>query len=252
MKKPQFPLSFYCLISSFLLLPVVKAGSNTSTENRVVTAAVVSEAAIAAEESAAMESRAMAIYEELGLDRLGLNQKAMIYAYKGFQKLAKSGKLDNTEILTVCDFTQPSTSKRMYILDIRDMKVLVNTFVAHGKNSGLKYAERFSNRHESLQSSLGFYVTKNTYFGKHGLSLRMAGVDRGFNDNAESRAVVVHGANYIGANRLGAAYMGRSFGCPAVPQHLSAKVIKLIKNGTCLFIYHPSQNYLKRSTVLNG
>ena len=140
----------------------------------------------------------------------------------------------------------------MYIIDVKNFKVLLNTYVAHGKNSGLEYAKRFSNRHESLQSSLGFYVTKNTYFGKHGLSLRLSGQDKGFNDNAESRAVVVHGAQYIGDNRLNSAYMGRSFGCPAVPQKLANKVINTIKNGTTLFIYHPSQQYLHGSTLLNG
>jgi hypothetical protein len=159
--------------------------------------------------------------------------------------------LNNTNVLTVCDFSQPSTEKRMYIVDVKNMKVLLNTYVAHGKNSGLEYAQRFSNNMESLQSSLGFYVTKQTYLGKHGLSLRLSGQDKGFNDNAERRAVVVHGAQYIGENRADAAYMGRSFGCPAVPQAQSTKVINLIKDGTCLFVYHPSTTYLNKSTVLN-
>jgi hypothetical protein len=139
----------------------------------------------------------------------------------------------------------------MYIIDVKNFRVLMNTYVAHGKNSGLTYAEHFSNRPESLESSLGFYVTKNTYSGKHGLSLRLAGLDRGFNDKAEERAVVIHGAPYIGEQRSGA-YMGRSWGCPAVPQHLAPEVINFIKNGTCLFIYHPSQSYLHGSKILNG
>ncbi|HZH94342.1 MAG TPA: murein L,D-transpeptidase catalytic domain family protein, partial [Flavisolibacter sp.] len=128
----------------------------------------------------------------------------------------------------------------------------LNTFVAHGRNSGLDYAEKFSNTPESLQSSLGFYVTKSTYSGKHGLSLKLSGVERGFNDNAESRAVVIHGADYIGADRLSSPYMGRSFGCPAVPQEQSERVINYLKNGTCLFIYHPTQKYLHGSKILNG
>ncbi|MDQ6609249.1 MAG: murein L,D-transpeptidase catalytic domain family protein, partial [Bacteroidota bacterium] len=124
--------------------------------------------------------------------------------------------------------------------------------VAHGKNSGLTSAERFSNRPESLESSLGFYVTRETYFGKHGLSLKLSGQEKGFNDQAEKRAIVIHGAEYIGTNRADAAYMGRSFGCPAVPQSQSEKVINLLKNGTCLFIYHPTQQYLHGSKILNG
>jgi hypothetical protein len=139
----------------------------------------------------------------------------------------------------------------MYIVDVKHFRVLLNTYVAHGKNSGLEYAKNFSNKLQSLQSSLGFYITKNTYFGKHGLSLKLSGLDRGFNDNAERRAVVVHGAQYIGESRADAAYMGRSFGCPAVPQAQSAKVINLIKDGTCLFVYHPSTSYVNKSTVLN-
>lgn len=173
-------------------------------------------------------------------------------AYKGQQHLSDRGTLNNEDVLAICDFSQPSDKKRLYIIDAKNYRVLLNTYVAHGKNSGLNYAERFSNTHESLQSSLGFYVTKGTYFGKHGLSLKLAGMEKGFNDNAEARAVVLHGANYIGNNRLGSAYMGRSFGCPAVPQAQSDMVINLLKNGTCLFIYHPTQKYLNGSKILNG
>ena len=129
----------------------------------------------------------------------------------------------------------------------------MNTWVAHGKNSGAEYANRFSNTPESLQSSLGFYVTSATYIGKHGLSLRMNGVDPGFNDKALERTIVIHGAAYVDAARAKAGmYMGRSWGCPAVPQKESAKIISTIKNGTCLFIYHPSRNYLLTSKILNG
>lgn len=203
-------------------------------------------------DSRSIEAYSNLLYDSLHLDDLGLSKEAMYYAYKGQQYLEDKGDLSNSDILTVCDFSQPSSKKRMYIIDVKHFRVLMNTYVAHGKNSGLNYAERFSNRPESLESSLGFYVTKNTYSGKHGLSLRLAGLDRGFNDKAEERAVVIHGAPYIGEQRADAAYMGRSWGCPAVPQHLAPEVIKLIKNGTCLFIYHPSQSYLNGSKILNG
>lgn len=243
------PLSILCLLATFLLLPVVKAGTN-----KKIAANVLADATRVAAFSGATlaEAAANALYDSLELDELGMTRKALVYAYKGQQKLEEEGLVQNPDILTVCDFSQPSDHKRMYILDLKNYKVLVNTYVAHGKNSGLEYAKKFSNRPESLQSSLGFYVTKQTYFGKHGLSLRLAGLEKGINDKAEQRAVVVHGANYIGENRLGAAYMGRSFGCPAVPQKLASKVINTIKNGTTLFIYHPSQQYLHGSTILNG
>lgn len=192
------------------------------------------------------------LYDSLKLGSLGLAREVMNMAYKGHQVLAERGVLNNEEVMAIVDFSQSSKAKRLYIIDTKNYRVLMNTYVAHGKNSGLNYAERFSNRPESLQSSLGFYVTKGTYFGKHGLSLRLSGQERGFNDNAEARAVVIHGAEYIGDNRLSSPYMGRSFGCPAVPQAQSEKVINLLKNGTCLFIYHPTQQYLHGSTILNG
>lgn len=245
MKRTILPLSLSCLLGSFLLLPVVKAGG-ADQPTRVPVATEVSTTALS------IEAEAMSLYHDMNLDRLGLNEQAMIAAYKGHQKLVEEGKVPNDNILTVCDFSQPSDRKRMYIIDVEKQQVLVNTYVAHGKNTGLQRAERFSNRHESLQSSLGFYVTKGTYFGKHGLSLKLDGLERGFNDNAESRAVVVHGADYIGEHRLGAPYMGRSFGCPAVPQHLASKVINIIKNGTTLFIYSPDQQYLHGSRILNA
>jgi hypothetical protein len=246
-RKVYLPLSIICLFATFLLFPAVKAGSNK--KSAAVTPVVVANAATA---SSSAEAVASTLYDSLQLDELGMSRQAIVYAYQGQQKLEENGVVNNPDILTVVDFSQPSDKKRMYIIDVKNFKVLLNTYVAHGKNSGLEYAQRFSNRIESLQSSLGFYVTKGTYFGKHGLSLKLSGLDKGFNDNAEKRAVVVHGAQYIGDQRADAAYMGRSFGCPAVPQQVASKVINLIKDGTTLFIYHPSQQYTHGSTILNG
>lgn len=247
MSKAYLPLPIVCLLGSFLLLPVVKAGNYNAAD---VSATVLSNEAEHKATSVSYTSNLL--YDSLNLDRLGLSREALNYAYKGQQELAREGKLDNPNVLTVIDFTQPSDSKRMYILDVKNFRVLLNTYVAHGKNSGLSYANRFSNNPRSLQSSLGFYITKNIYFGKHGLSLKLSGQERGYNDNAEERAVVVHGANYIGEQHLSAPYMGRSFGCPAVPLRQAPKVIDLIKDGTCLFIYHPSKSYLHGSRILNG
>lgn len=245
MRKVYLPLSFVCLLCSFLLLPVVKAGDNsgnpetiTSTDNHTA-------------EGLSVENYSNLLYDSLHLQALGMNREALKYAYRGQQKLVDEGKIENSNILTVCDFTQPSDSKRLYIIDVHNFKVLLNTYVAHGKNSGGLYAQRFSNRASSLQSSLGFYITKGTYRGKHGLSLKLEGEDKGYNDKALARGIVVHGASYIGDEWLGGK-MGRSFGCPAVPSRMAPKVIDLIKNGTCLFIYHPLKSYLHGSNVLNG
>ena len=156
-------------------------------------------------------------------------------------------------IITICDFSHSSKRKRLYLIDLKERKLLLNTYVAHGKNSGGEYAKRFSNRPESLQSSLGFYRTKKTYFGGHGLALTLTGLEPGFNDKAERRKIVVHGSQYIGDNyKRWGKFMGRSFGCPAVPMRQSKILINTIKDGSCLFIYHPSKNYLAGSKILNG
>lgn len=249
MKKTILPL-IACFLVSFALLPVLKAGSSNAVSASIGSVNDSAEAVVAEEKTSA--SAAASLYSSLGLDKIGLSFEALNYALKGHQQLVKSGAVNKEEVLTVIDFSQPSSKKRMYIIDVENAKVLLNTYVAHGKNTGLQYAEKFSNKNESLQSSLGFYVTKATYSGKHGLSLRLSGKEAGWNDNAEQRAVVVHGAEYIGSSRANAAYMGRSWGCPAVPQAQASTVINLIKDGTTLFIYHPSASYLKGSKLLNS
>lgn len=236
-------------MSSFILLTAFKAGGKTTTEANTATTLKTTTSNTA---EASYEVLASKLYDSLQLDKIGLTKQALLFAYKGQQTLAQQGVLNNPSVLTVCDFSQSSSNKRMYIIDVKNYRVLLNTYVAHGRNSGLNFAEHFSNSPESLESSLGFYVTKGTYIGKHGESLKIAGLEPGFNDNAESRAIVVHGAPYIGDGRASSAYMGRSFGCPAVPQELAPKVIDLIKNGTCLFIYSPNQSYLHGSRILNA
>ncbi len=215
-------------------------------------AATTVSTAKAASSASALEAATHLLYDSLHLADLGIKEEVLALAYKGQQQLADRGVLNNDHVMAICDFSQSSSKKRLYIIDTKNYRVLYNTYVAHGKNTGLNYAERFSNTPESLQSSLGFYTTKSTYNGKHGLSLKLQGLERGFNDNAESRAVVMHGAEYIGDNRVGSAYMGRSFGCPAVPQAQSATIINMLKNGTCLFIYHPTAKYLNASNILNS
>lgn len=198
-------------------------------------------------------SAADIIYTATNLQQYGLSKEAFDYAWKGYQYLLNNHSITRSTYLTICDFSQSSRQKRLYIIDVANQELVTHTYVAHGKNSGGEYATRFSNINESLQSSLGFYVTSNTYMGKHGLSLKLQGVDPGYNDKAMQRTIVIHGAAYVDAARLGAGmYMGRSWGCPAVPQKESAGIIQTIKNGTCLFIYHPTKNYLANSKILNG
>lgn len=253
MRKKLLPLVLTTIAATAALLPTLKAGSKIAPKDLSVKPLVA--AATASTEMLDRKSLATAastaLYDSLHLSKLGLSLEALQYAYLGYLQLKDKGMLRNEEVLSICDFSQSSFKKRLYIIDVKNFKVLKNTYVAHGRNSGLQYASNFSNTPESLQSSLGFYVTKGTYTGKHGLSLRLDGQENGFNNKAEERAIVVHGADYIGAHRLGSPYMGRSFGCPAVPQREAGEVINTIKNGTCLFIYHPSKRYLNESKLLN-
>jgi hypothetical protein len=193
------------------------------------------------------------VYDSLHLDLAGLSDQAYEYAKRGYEKLLAQGKLVNDSILAIVDFSQPSFKKRLYILDMKNYKVLFNTLVAHGKNSGAANATSFSNQPESLKSSPGFYVTGGTYNGSNGYSLRLEGMDRGFNDNAYNRAIVMHGADYVSQDFINArGFIGRSWGCPAVPARLAAPIINTLKNGSCLFIYTPDQKYVERSSVLNS
>jgi L,D-transpeptidase catalytic domain len=141
----------------------------------------------------------------------------------------------------------------LFVLDMNTGKVLFKTFVAHGKNSGLEYATNFSNEEESYKTSLGFFITCNTYNGSNGYSLKLKGCEKGINDKAAERAIVMHGAPYANEDFLDSnGYLGRSFGCPAVPEKMNKKIIDIIKNGSCLFLYHPTKKYINASKILGS
>lgn len=191
------------------------------------------------------------LYNHLNLNSLGLSKEAFDYAVKGYNHLRSTGKLNNDKIISIIDFSLPSGKKRLFILDLVNYKILFNTFVAHGKNSGKDYANQFSNKNESYQSSLGFYVTQDTYDGKHGYSLRLEGEEKGINDNAISRAIVMHSAWYVNENVVRSqGYIGRSQGCPAISEELHKPIIEKIKNGSCLFLYSPDKKYSSQSPIL--
>ena len=158
--------------------------------------------------------------------------------------------MSNARYLTVIDFSQPIFNKRFYLLDVQNMQLVVNTFVMHGRNTGDEMAERFSNRINSNQSSLGFYLTKNPYYGSRGYSLRLAGLEPEFNSNAEARGIVLHGSDYINEERAISRNVDRSLGCPAIPRLENAAVISYLKQGSVIFIYHPSETYLQSSELL--
>lgn len=172
-------------------------------------------------------------------------------AFKGYTNLKRSDAFSKN-ILTIADFSRPSTEKRLWVIDMEEKIILFHELVAHGRNSGDNYAGTFSNTPESYMSSLGFYVTGETYSGKHGLSLYLDGMDQQFNNNARNRAIVIHGAEYVSAEFIKQhGRLGRSFGCPALSLDCYQTVIELISKGSCLFIYYPDEDFLRKSSVLN-
>jgi hypothetical protein len=190
------------------------------------------------------ESRFVEVYRSLHSNQFSLPDfKSFTEAFKGFEALKEKGAVGK-DILTLVDFSLSSNAKRLWIINMNTYEVIMNTYVAHGKNTGEEYAESFSNVDSSNKSSLGFYITGETYNGKHGLSLKLDGQEKGVNDNARRRGIVMHAADYVSETFIKAnKRLGRSQGCPAVPVELSAEIIDLIKDKSCLFIYHPSRNY---------
>jgi hypothetical protein len=192
------------------------------------------------------------LYEVLSADSLLdlPSPKVFTLALRGYEKLKKGGLKNN--LLSIIDFSLPSTEKRLWVIDVKNRKVLFHELVAHGRNSGENVAGKFSNVANSNMSSLGFYLTGETYSGKHGLSLYLDGIDGEFNNMARSRAIVIHGADYVSEDFIRAnGRLGRSFGCPALSTVSCKTIIETISNGSCLFIYYPDEEYLKKSTVLN-
>lgn len=236
--------------------PVLMSGTRQQglkTLEAANTATAVPPVSIPLSPEALSELEAISLYDSMRLKRIGLAKKAFLFAWKGYKHLLQKRKLSNDDVLSICDFSQSSRRKRMYIIDVANKKLLMHTYVAHGRNSGGEYARSFSNKPESHKSSLGFYVTRNSYYGDHGLALKIDGLENGINDKADARNIVIHGSDYVGANYLrGRSYNGRSFGCPAVPKKDTQKLIHSIRGGSCLFIYHPTTGYLSKSTILNG
>ncbi|MFC2152135.1 murein L,D-transpeptidase catalytic domain family protein [Bacteroidota bacterium] len=180
-------------------------------------------------------------WQEKLTDSCGIPLPAINIALNGYYELKNKSLLQNDTLLTIIDFSRSSTEKRFYLLDLKNQKIVINTLVAHGKKTGVDIAESFSNKRHSNKSSLGLYITKETYEGKHGYSLRLDGVSEGYNDNARKRAIVIHGADYVSESFIKRnGRLGRSFGCPALPTNEVNEIIDLIKEGSCLFIYHPS------------
>lgn len=197
------------------------------------------------------EEKALSIYNDLDLGTFNAPPETVFSkALKGYYKMKEEGIIKN-EKLTIVDFSVSSSQKRLWVIDMEKKEILLQSLVAHGKKTGEEYATTFSNKIDSHMSSLGFYVTGETYKGRNGFSMRLDGLEKGINDNARTRAIVVHGAGYASPKLIQSqGRIGRSYGCPAVPEAVNQKLIELIKDESCLFIYYPSQTYENRSTYL--
>lgn len=172
-------------------------------------------------------------------------------ALKGFYLLKERGIIQKN-ILTVIDFSLSSNTKRLWVIDMDSNKILFNSLVAHGRNTGEEFASAFSNLNSSFKSSLGFYATGEIYQGKHGTSLRLDGLENGVNDNARERGVVMHGADYVSEQFIrDNKRLGRSQGCPAIPFELRDEIIDAIKGKSCLYIYHPSRSFAMEERLIS-
>lgn len=179
-----------------------------------------------------------------------LSPKAIEAALLSLSRLHASGAAVRTDVLAVIDYTKPSTERRFWVFDLVHRRVLFHELAAHGKNSGDQMAVRFSNAPNSLMSSIGALLTGDTYVGKHGLSLRLQGLEKGINDNALARDIVIHGADYVSqsvARQKGR--IGRSWGCPAVRPEISRSLIDTLRGGALVLAYYPDQSWLRNSKL---
>lgn len=211
----------------------------------------VSSASVVASEMDAYISR---LYKKIDFGKNELpSGEVFKMAMQGYLNLKNAGKLnEDRQILSIADFTKSANEHRLWIIDLKTNKLLTYTYVAHGQGSGEEFATAFSNKENSHQSSIGFYVTGETYVGEHGTSLRLNGMDKGYNSAALDRGIVVHAADYVCKDFIdGNQRLGRSWGCPALNPKLAPGIINTIKDGTCLFIYYPQKAYLKTAYWLN-
>jgi hypothetical protein len=207
-----------------------------------------------AEETTANKySEIRAIWETGGLEETDISLKAFFHALSGYDYIRSTSGQAVGDHLVIIDYSLPSDRERLVVYDVKENRIAYTSLVAHGRNSGEHMATSFSNRLQSYQSSLGFYLTAETYQGKHGYSLRLDGLEDGFNDNARQRAVVMHAADYATRDFITRhGRLGRSLGCPSMPPAVSDEIITHIKENNVLFIYADDDDYLGQSEIING
>lgn len=200
----------------------------------------------------ALSSPTLSLQKTLSKAAPTLNPQALRHAVAAMNCALNNGA-PRAARLAVIDYSLPSTERRLWIFDLRRQRLLLRDFVAHGRESGDNHATRFSNRDGSFQSSLGLFLTAESYVGQHGYSLRLDGLEPGVNDNARERDIVVHGADYVDpdiVNQLGGR-LGRSLGCPAVRPEVAQMVVDNLKEGQFIFSWYPDPKWLRSSAYLN-
>lgn len=236
---------FYPLLVFFLL----SFGKDSKSTTEIKKATVKTFAKV---EKLTVDSKIESIYSTLNSNNFELPElKSFSEALKGFYLLKEKGVVQK-DILTLIDFSLSSNTKRLWVIDLSTNTILFHSLVAHGRNTGEEFASTFSNSNSSFKSSLGFYATGEIYQGKHGASLRLDGLERGVNDNARERAVVMHGADYVSESFIrNNKRLGRSLGCPAIPLELTDEIIEAIKGKSCLYIYHPSRSFAMEEKLIS-
>ena len=237
MNKRYIFLILVFILSTFLYF--VNAQSNLSKERQLALKKA--------------ELNIKGLYNELNAAQDALSFPAFRYAYIGYQTLKKQHRLNEKELFSIIDFTKDCNSKRFYTIDLQKMKIVFYTYVAHGKKSGERVPNSFSDVIESNKSSIGFYITGSTYNGSNGYSLMLHGDEKGYNSNLAKRSVVIHAADYANEDYIARnGRMGRSLGCPALPENINTEVINTIKEKTMIFAYYNDPKYLKTSKYLNA
>lgn len=233
MAKKLLPLFAPLILSPFASQAMGKYVTIEKKKNRIGTLKIMR-----------FEQVSFDLYNKMNLSAVGLRYEVFNKALMGYYSLKHEGKLSEKGVLTVVDFTKSSNEKRLWVLDLEKKEVLHNTYVAHGRGSGEVLAETFSNDHKSYMSSIGFYVTEDIYYGKHGKSLKLNGMDENFNTNALDRCIVMHGAEYASESFIEQyGRLGRSLGCPALPMGEHESIIDDVKGQTTLYIHASDDTY---------
>jgi hypothetical protein len=244
-KKIFFLATIFCLMS-------FKSGQYSSNLNVASLDTCSSELEFFYISSIRFNEHVNSLYQDIFEKQKKPSKKVFELALKGYVNMMAKDLLLQKNILTIIDYSLSANLKRMWVIDIKQKKILFHELVAHGRNSGEEIATKFSNNNESFQSSIGFFITGEIYEGKHAESLKLHGLEKRFNDKAFDRGIVIHGAEYVSEEFIKTNQrLGRSLGCPAVSNSVNVTLINTIKDGTCLFAYYPQKKYLKQSELLN-